>query len=365
MKKRAWASALALLLIAVLGIAFAHWRSAAGQFSHNQSAGKEPPSLQFVTLAKPMKRDFSLRVPWIGEVRGQSSIKLTTTASGLVKTISAKDEAPIEAGSIVMRLGGVQIESKTAELKTAIDSFESQLPLAVQRVERLKQSLKEQLSTRDELAAAEEEQMKLEAQLRDARLALDAFKKQVEIKAPVSGVFTSRTVSAGQAVTAGDVVAEIVDPNHLRITASVFPPDGAKLEGKRANIRLSGREISGTVARVLPEVSETGATVVWIEGADLDSHLRSGETVSGDLIVETHPSALAVPESAVVYGPNEQPYVFVGGNGAYERSQIEVGMTEDGFVEVLSGLAQDQPVVSKGAYEIFYQNFSQEFKVED
>jgi RND family efflux transporter MFP subunit len=365
MKKRAWTLALALLFIVVLGIAFAHWRSVAGKFSRNQSSDKEPASLQFITLAKPVTRDFRLRVPWIGEVRGQSSIKLTATTSGQVKAIEAKDEAPIKAGSAVMRLGGVQIESKGAELKAAIDSLEAQLPLATQRVERLEQSVKEQLSTRDELATAQEEQMKLEAQLRDARLALDSFEKQVEIEAPVSGIFTGRKVSAGQAVTAGDVVAEIVDPNHLRVTASLFPPDGVKLEGKQANVRLSSREISATVTRVLPEVSETGATVVWIEGADLDSHLRSGETVSGDLIVETHPSALAVPESAVVYGPDERPYIFVQGNNAYERRQIEVGLTEDGFVEVLSGLAQDEPVVIKGAYEIFYQNFNRQFKVED
>lgn len=72
-----------------------------------------------------------------------------------------------------------------------------------------------------------------------------------------------------------------------------------------------------------------------------------------------------MPESAVVYGPQEQPYVFVQEQGGYERRDVRLGITQDGWVEILAGLQPGQAVVTKGAYELLHREFSSQYRVED
>lgn len=367
MKKRSWstlAPAFALAVFFAAGAVSCDSR-AGGESAGQGRAGAELGVQGLIVTSQPVMSEFTLRVPWIGLVQSQSSVTLTALASGKVDAIKAKDEMPVAEGATVIELGGAQVESKHSALQAAVDSLASEASLATQKVERLQQNLEEQLTTKDELAAAQESQIRLTNQLRDARLALESFEKQTRITAPMAGVFTKRRVSAGQTVNAGDVVGEVMNPRHLRITASLFPPEGIELGGRQAVIRLAENQtVAGTISRVLPEASETGATRVWIEGSEIDQRLRPGETAAGEVIAETR-SSLAVPRSAVVYGPDEQPYVFVQRNGEYERRGVNLGLTEGDRVEVLAGLEEGQSVVTKGAYELFYQSFSRQFRVKD
>jgi len=87
--------------------------------------------------------------------------------------------------------------------------------------------------------------------------------------------------------------------------------------------------------------------------------------VERDIVVAIKPDALAVPESAIVYDSQEHPYLFVSKDSDYVPLSIQVGLEQDGWVEVLSGLEQGQLVVTQGAYELFYRKFNKQFKVQD
>ena len=72
-----------------------------------------------------------------------------------------------------------------------------------------------------------------------------------------------------------------------------------------------------------------------------------------------------MPESAVVYDTEEKPYLFVETKHGYESHPVQLGLIQDGWVEILSGLEQNQFVVTHGAYELFYRQFNEQFKVQD
>jgi multidrug efflux pump subunit AcrA (membrane-fusion protein) len=83
------------------------------------------------------------------------------------------------------------------------------------------------------------------------------------------------------------------------------------------------------------------------------------------MVVKVRPKALAVPESAIVYDAEEHPYLFVLKDAGYEPHNVRLGLIQDGWVEVVSGLEQNQSVVTQGAYELFYRQFNEQFKVQD
>jgi RND family efflux transporter MFP subunit len=319
-----------------------------------------------ITTARPQIRTFTQIVPWIGAVESRASVELTAPMAGRVALIAAGDQDRIEKGRLVMRLGGPKVEGDRAEVAAEIQSLGSQLRLARQTVERLERSLKTQLATRDQVAQARERQIGMETRLRKARLTLEALNGQIRIRAPISGIFTNRRVSPGQNVTAGQVLGDIIDTGRLRIAASIFPPPGIQLEGRQAAIELDARQVlTGFVSRVLPQASSSGAVRLWIQGPQIDSQLRPGQTAEGTLAVNAASDALAVPQSAIVYDAQEHPLLFVRQKGTYAVQPIRLGMMQDDWVQVLAGLRQDQSVVVQGAYELYYRHFNDQFKVED
>jgi RND family efflux transporter MFP subunit len=357
----------ALMLVAsIIGMALAYGyaKSRTADARPQTVAPSSAPAL--ITTARPRMRSLAQKVPWIGEVESRSSVELTAPIAGRVTLMAAKDQDRIEMGRLVMRLGGPQIEGERAKDVAEIQSLESRLRMARQIVERLERSLKTQLATRDQVAQARETQIDLETQLRNTRLSLKALDGQVRIPAPISGIFTNRRVSPGQEVAAGQVIGDIIDTGRLRIAASIFPPPGITLEGKKAAIELDATQVlTGSVRRVLPQVANSGAVRIWIQGPQIDSQLRPGQTVEGTLVVKAVSDTLTVPQSAIVYDTQEHPYLFVRKDGAYAAQGIRLGLMQAGWVQVLAGLAQDQAVVVQGAYELYHRHFNDQFKVED
>ncbi|WP_029917997.1 efflux RND transporter periplasmic adaptor subunit [Pelobacter seleniigenes] len=356
------------LVAAIIGLgayALLHFEpgeTVAGKTASDSSSAPE----SLISTAYPTKRTFPLQVHWVGTVESQASIELAALVAGRVESIDAEDQRPVKMGQSVIRLGGPQIEDTRARLTAQIESLETQVQLSQETLVRLEENLKTRLATKDQVAAAQEAKVRLETQLRDARLNLTTLNRQSRITASMKGIFTNRRVSVGQGVAAGQVIGDVIDTDRLRVKASLFPPRDLELQGREAAIRLSeSQTITGIVRQVLPMASGTGAVTVWIEGPQIDAQLRPGQTVGGEIVAQSKSGVLAVPESAIVYDPQDHPFLFVGKDGTYERLSIQTGMTQDGWIEVLSGLKEDQLVVVRGAYELFYRKFNEQFKVQD
>jgi RND family efflux transporter MFP subunit len=364
MRRGIW---LILLLIILAGAAagVTYWYTRCETSATSQTAETPALTARLITTAEPAERTFTQRVPWTGLVQSNATVELTALVAGRVETIEAADETPLAAGAPVLTLGGPLLATGQAKLEAGVKSLQAQLALASQAVQQLQQNVAQRLATRNELAAAQAEQLKLQVQLQDAQRELQSWGAQTRVVAPTAGVFTNRRVSVGQAVQADAALGQIVDPNHLRIVAALFVPADTSPAGKEVSVRLTQERIlSGVVRRIEPRASDTGATMVWIEGPQIDRELRPGQTVAGEVVMDAR-SSLAVPEAAVVYDAREQPYVFVVEQGRYERRSVRVGLTENGQVEILAGLQKGQTVVTAGAYEIANSEFSRQFQVED
>jgi cobalt-zinc-cadmium efflux system membrane fusion protein len=355
-----------LLGLSFAGIGLTHGYARSRGANAPPVTPSSPAAPALITTAHPQRRSFTREVPWIGVVESRASVELTAPVAGRVTRIAAGDQDRIERGRLVMRLGGPRIEGQRAVARAGIQSLESQLRLARQTAERLERSLKTQLATRDQVAQAREAQIRLKTRLRKARLSLKILDSQVRISAPMAGIFTNRRVSRGQDVTAGEIIGEIIDTGRLRIAAAIFPPPGITLQGKPAAIDSDAtRVLTGFVSRVLPRASSSGAVRIWIQCPQMDGRLRPGQAVAGILIAKAVSDTLAVPRSAIVYDAREQPLLFVRKDGAYAAQHIRLGLMQDGWVQVLGGLEQDQLVAVQGAYELYYRHFNDQFKVED
>jgi hypothetical protein len=181
-----------------------------------------------------------------------------------------------------------------------------------------------------------------------------------DLTAPISGIVSERSVSLGQYVMEGQRIATVIDPSVLwfrfdaseRQLRSIAP-------GQRVRILVNSapeRTWVGTVSFVEPVNDEAGriAKVRAVITNSFDCAiagslvpLRPGMFAEG-LITVAFPSVLAVPKAAVVY-PGSSAWVYVEhGTGRYERRRICLGREGDKEWEVLSGLEEDERVVTTG-----------------
>ncbi len=71
------------------------------------------------------------------------------------------------------------------------------------------------------------------------------------------------------------------------------------------------------------------------------------------LLVEEHPNALLVPQSAIGKNADGQAMVYVtNADNQVEQRSVALGLTQDDQVEILSGLTEGDLVVTVGQADL-------------
>lgn len=132
-----------------------------------------------------------------------------------------------------------------------------------------------------------------EADVTNARFALDTAKVQsshTQMRAPFDGKIAEIQVTAGEAVTPGQVVLLLADLDHLQVETTDLSERGVSqvAAGQPANIFVEAlnQELEGHVVRIAPRSNKVGGDVVYAVTIDLDGQpagLRWGMSAKVDI----------------------------------------------------------------------------------
>ncbi|HEW79865.1 MAG TPA: efflux RND transporter periplasmic adaptor subunit [Phycisphaerales bacterium] len=337
-----------------------------GIFLSRRKNSTAVPIINLIKTSLPQCKDFKVTEHFFGKAYAKNKVTITALEAGMIFSVDVADESFVKKGDVIFTLGGARINASTAAIKQKIESLKQQQSLAESTLSRKQQAREQRIASFDELDKAKVTLANLNTQLKEAVGQLQALEDAIRIKSQISGIFTNRKVNAGQNVEKADVLAEIIDPNNLRIAATLFPSESAQLQGCSAAIHTAGGKIlSGVIISVLAQRTSAGGTMAWLESDDINEKLKPGDVVSGDVQLTTHKKALAIPEKAIVRDEQEKTYVFIKQTQGYTKQQVRTGLSSNEWVEVLSGLAESDEVVTEDAYELFYQDFNKVYKVAD
>lgn len=182
-------------------------------------------------------------------------------------------------------------------------------------------------------------------------------RKGLLLRAPASGVVVEKHAQEGARVTPGAPLFHIADLSTVWVEAEVFEKDLSLLRtGQRATVSLEaypGETFPGRVTYVYPTVSVEARTArVRLELSNEEGLLKPGMYASVRLAAPPRSPAVTVPQSAVL-NTGERSVVFVRrDDGALVPREVETGITGNDRIEVLSGLADGETVVSSAAFLI-------------
>ena len=310
--------------------------SASGDSSATKTRDAVP-----VETAMAISGDISSYLVFSSTVETEAAVEIHPEVSGRVEEVRVEEGDQVSAGDLLVRLENDQ---------ALLEHRESEVNL---RHSEISFKRTEQMFTRKLISAQEYEdnQYQLDqARLRLERASLDLT--HTEIRAPFTGMITSRQVQVGARVAPGvklydlvkldDIIARVHVPGRYLRTVQI---------GQVAEVAsdfLEDMSFEGYVKRISPVVDpNSGTCKVTIGLRDQWEHLRPGMFVSVRVVIDTHQDAILVPKEAVVYDGSDR-YVFVVSDSAAQRVQLDVGYENGSFIEALSDIAADSPIIVVG-----------------
>jgi RND family efflux transporter MFP subunit len=195
--------------------------------------------------------------------------------------------------------------------------------------------------------------LEAQAQLSERRVALGIAKYQLSetfVRAPFRGAVTKRIAAVGEQVTANSAVVTVARLHPIRLRLEVPERYASRVRaGQRVDVRITGMAPrSGKIVRLSPTI-ETQNRILTIEAEipNEDGALRPGSFADGAITVDPHARGYSVPASAVA-GFAGVDRIFIVENGALAERIVKPGRTlNGGRVEILSGLAGGERVVTE------------------
>lgn len=191
------------------------------------------------------------------------------------------------------------------------------------------------------------ETLQAQASVRQALADVDAARARLadlRLTAPAAGQIVTRSVEAGDVVTAGQLLFELaVDgPVEVRID-----PDESTLAqvavGQSALVSpeaFPDHRFEARVTYVAPAVDPQRGTIeVRLAVAEPPAELRADMTVSVDVEVARRSDALVLPAGVVRDVGTSAPWVLVVVDGRVERRDVKLGAVGEELVELVSGVA--------------------------
>ena len=180
-----------------------------------------------------------------------------------------------------------------------------------------------------------------------------AFKyKPSVVNSPISGVITQYFLDIGETVTPQNPVFEVASIDKIKITTNITEEDIPKIK-KGLPVRFTvdsypEKIFYGAVSKISQAVNlQTRTSQIEIAVSNEGGLLKPGMFAKIKLILSVHKDVLSIPIDAIGETDSEK-YVYVIEGAVARKKIIKTGISQNDFVEVLTGISDSDNIVSVG-----------------
>jgi len=292
----------------------------------------------------PTIRSMAENLEVSGNLEPLAQAEVYAKQSGLVKAVYVKEGDRVKEGE---RLAKIEDDEIQLSFRQAKSSYE----LMRDKYQRYQELFKEKM-------VSEQEFKEIERSYQDARSNYELYQlrlKNTELTSPIPGMVVERLCEPHQLLSAMEKAFKIAQLDQFKVMVSVTEAALVKLKpGQEVAIRidaLDGETIAyphqGTIYNISPQVDpNTGTSRLEVRIPSPPPGAQPGMFVRMKIITAYKPEVLAISKRSLV---REEPAeVWVIKNGQVELRRIETGLADEGFIEVFSGLAKEELVVTAG-----------------
>jgi membrane fusion protein (multidrug efflux system) len=293
-----------------------------------------------VEVAQPERRSISSFIETNGTLEAESDVDIVARTAGPVVELLVEEGMVVKKGQLLARIDDEELQSQVGIAQVALEE-------ARRTHDRAKASFEESVVSQEVYDQTLTKLESAEAQLEGSQI-LFGYSK---IEAPFAGIIIERYIKFAENVTPNQELFRISDFDPLLCPIQVPERELSNLKvSQDAYITVgawSGERFLARVLRIRPVVdADTGTIEVTLQ-VKARGKLSPGMFASVYLVRDSHADALVIPKSALSL-ESLGDTVYVVNEGLAERRDIEIGFDESDFVEVLSGLSEEDRVVVVG-----------------
>jgi RND family efflux transporter MFP subunit len=342
----------------------------------NEKVGQRPPVA--VEVTKVTAANITDGIEVIGTLSSKFGAEVKSEYTGIVAEVYVTEWVQVEKGTPLARLDTREGELVLKKAQTAVEIAKAnlmQVEVAANRANREYEralKLKEVgLITQQNLDDARTEREVAAVRISAAKAQIQAAEEDVEhaqtrlskaiIRSPRKGVISWRNVNVGDYV--GEMGAKpmfrIVDNRVLELTVTVPSGEmGAVRMGQALTFStdaIPGKTFTGKVMFINPTVNESDRSVrVVAEVENTPEQLKGGLFVKGQILTGKRTGVIKIPRIALLTWDvaATKAEIFVVNENVAHRRTVRTGNISGDQVEIISGLASGQQVITRGGFNV-------------
>lgn len=308
-----------------------------------------------------------------GTVDACKRAKMAPILGGQIAALPVQEGERVEAGQVLLELWNVDIDAQidlarqeTLAARARAEQSCGMADLAQRESVRIERLARQSLVSDEQVDLAQSDAASKAATCRAMRsmIAVSEAKVQVALanrertvlQAPFAGTVGQINGEIGEVVTPSPVgiatppAIDLIDTSCIYVTAPIDEVDAPAVRtGMRAIITLDafpGRTFEGKIRRVAPYVMsfEKQARTVDIEAEfeKPEENLLPGYSADVEVVLDQHEDTLRIPAQAV---RADGTVMLLDGDGILRQRNVETGLQNWRFVEILEGLEEGERVV--------------------
>jgi len=308
---------------------------------------------QTVTAATATLTSLPRTVSASGSVSAWEEVPVGAETGGLTAVGLFVDEGSwVRQGQPLVQMNDVLLRAQLRQQQAAVQTAQANQARDDAALERSQQLKEKGFLSQASLDTALANQRASAANVSSAQAALSETQtrlSQATIRAPVSGLIISRSVTKGQIISAGTELFRMVRDGRLELDAQVPETELALVRpGQIATVSSDQvGQTSGRVRIVTPEVNATsrlGVARISLVGTN---GFRPGMFARTEIEVGAQPT-ITVPTGAVLYRENKAGVFVLGANNQVRFQPVTV-LSRTSTQTSVDGIAAGTRVVVDGA----------------
>lgn len=347
--------AVSLLLIGVGGAILK--KRGQQQASAIPTAAQAPAVLEFLPTDIALVKSGELRqlMPLSGSLRAVNQASVKAKVGGEVREVLVREGEAVKAAQVLIKMDTSDYQARVDQASGALQAARGQLEIATKARDNNKALLEKGFISKTAFDNAESQFNIARANVESARGALDVAQKALVdtvIRAPISGLVSTRTVQPGEKVSPDNRLLDVVDLTQMEMEAAVPAGDITNVKlGQEVQVKVEGmpKPLAGKVVRINPATQAGSRSImVYVQVDNAQGMLRVGMFGEAQLTTSKKIGVLTVPRSAV-QSNGGNPFVYAIENATLVQKPVTLGLSGDdgegGAVEITGGLTEGAQIV--------------------
>lgn len=338
-----------IVLLLLLGVAFL-----VGRRLLKPKEEVEVTQLPLATGISVEKGDLFITESLVGTIEASEQYALASKVSGEVLEIYAENGAELKKGDKIARLDN---QKQIDAAKYTLEQAQAQAKAASDARNRLASLQASGDISAQDFESADAQAKAAEAQVKAAKLNYDTQVEFATITALADGVLQNSILVKDAMIPQGTQIASLMGKGKQQLVFSVTEELMKNLSlGQEVKVEKGQEQYIGSITEISGVMNaQTGLFTIK---ANLEnSSLPEGSRVKLTVTKDSRTGVNLLPLS-VIYYDNGSPYVYLlekgeGENGILKKQFVELGLQGEEKVEILSGLTEEDLVVSSWNNEMY------------